>query len=535
MTQFSDLALSAPILKALADENYTSPTPIQAQAIPLVLGGRDLLGIAQTGTGKTAAFGLPLLELLSKRHVRLTPRSTRALILVPTRELAQQVADNLSVYGKNLRLRTSVVVGGVSIGGQIRRLSGGTDILVATPGRLLDLIDQKAVTISAIETLVLDEADQMLDLGFIHDLRRITRLVPKERQTLFFSATMPKQIAELAADYLNDPLQVSVTPVATTAEKVEQRVIFLDKGAKTARLRDLLGNNDVERAIVFTRTKHGADRVVRDLGRSGLEAAAIHGNKSQSQRQRALGAFRDGGLRVLVATDIAARGIDVDGISHVVNYELPNVPETYVHRIGRTARAGATGIAISLCMPEERPFLRDIERLTKRPLDLMPGEDPETDPRGKPGSERGGAQKQARGGNRNRPRNSERRDGDAPRQARGEGGQRRDRNQDRNQARDQDREFEPRRERSAAPQRDRDNGARRERDGEQVRGEGAPKRFGKSNGRGGKAGGHNGNAQNAAGRVRKPHRKGSGPNTHQGHGEGRGEARSEGGPVRFGA
>ncbi|WP_321339457.1 DEAD/DEAH box helicase [Breoghania sp.] len=538
MTQFSDLELSAPILNALADENYTAPTPIQAQAIPLVLGGQDLLGIAQTGTGKTAAFGLPLLETLSKRHVRLTPRSTRALILVPTRELAQQVADNLSVYGKNLRLRTTVVVGGVSIGGQIRRLSGGTDILVATPGRLLDLIDQKAVTIGNIETLVLDEADQMLDLGFIHDLRRITKLVPKDRQTLFFSATMPKQIAELAADYLSNPVEVSVTPVATTAEKVDQRVIFLDKAAKTARLRDLLGERDVERAIVFTRTKHGADRVVRDLGRSGLEAAAIHGNKSQSQRQRALGAFRDGGLRILVATDIAARGIDVDGISHVVNYELPNVPETYVHRIGRTARAGATGVAISLCMPEERPYLRDIERLTKRPLDLMPGEDPETDPRGRAGNERNGPRKPGRGGNRNRNRNFERRDGDAPREARGEGGQRRERNQDRNRDRNQDREFEPRREHSAAPHRERDNGPRRERDGEQGRGEGAAKRFGKSDGRGGKGhghGGHSGNAQNAAGRVRKPHRKGNGPNTHQGHGEGRGETRNEGGPVRFGA
>lgn len=505
LTTFTDLALGAPLLKALADENYTAPTPIQAQAIPYVLDGKDLLGIAQTGTGKTAAFALPLLQKLSMDKARLMPRSTRCLILVPTRELAQQVADSITTYGKYLRVRTSVVVGGVSIRGQIRRLSTGTDVLVATPGRLLDLIDQKAVTISDLHTLILDEADQMLDLGFIHDLRRITKLVPAKRQTLFFSATMPKQIAELASAYLTDPVQVSVAPVATTAEKVDQRVIFLDKSDKVSRLRDLLAGKDVERAIVFARTKHGADKVVRDLERSGLDAAAIHGNKSQGQRQRALGDFKNGSLRVLVATDIAARGIDVDGISHVVNYDLPNVPETYVHRIGRTARAGAAGIAISLCIPEERPYLRDIERLTKRALDLMPGEDAASDPRGEPGFGReGGTNKKGRSGpgrssaGRGRPNgNGESRGAAArgPRPERGESAERGER---------------------------REGGERRVAEGEARK-----PRFGRN----GEKSGAKSWAGKGDGASRKPHRKGQGANTNASRSNG---GRSNDGPVQFG-
>lgn len=506
LTTFTDLALGAPLLKALADENYSAPTPIQAQAIPHVLEGKDLLGIAQTGTGKTAAFALPLLQKLSADKARLAPRATRALILVPTRELAQQVADSITTYAKYLRVRTTVVVGGVSIRGQIRRMATGTDVLVATPGRLLDLIDQKAVTISDIHTLILDEADQMLDLGFIHDLRRITKLVPAKRQTLFFSATMPKQIAELASAYLTDPVEVSVAPVATTAEKVDQRVIFLDKAAKTARLRDLLAERDVERAIVFTRTKHGADRVVRDLERSGLEAAAIHGNKSQGQRQRALGDFKNGSLRILVATDIAARGIDVDGISHVVNFDLPNVPETYVHRIGRTARAGAAGIAISLCIPEERPYLRDIERLTKRALDLMPGEDAASDPRGEPGFGReGGTNKKGRSG-RGRARGGEARsfEGRGPRPERSERPDRGER-------------------REGGERRTRPEGeAGKPRFGRNGEKSGAQSWAGKGEGRG------QGEGPNRA-RGGKPHRKGNGAHTNASRPRGSSE-----GPVQFG-
>lgn len=400
MTKFSDLGLGAPILKALADENYETPTPIQTQAIPLLLEGRDLLGIAQTGTGKTAAFGLPLIQMLGEDTRPLQPKTTRALILSPTRELAQQIHDSLKTYSRHVRLRSAVVVGGVSIRSQIRALERGTDILVATPGRLLDLINNRAVRLDELTHFVLDEADQMLDLGFINDLRRLVKMLPPKRQTLFFSATMPKSIADLASAFLTNPEKVAIAPVATTAEKIDQRVIFTDKPRKMEQLRDLLKGEGMERAIVFTRTKHGADKVVRDLGKKGIEAAAIHGNKSQGQRQRALGSFKNGNMRVLVATDIAARGIDVDGISHVVNYDLPNVPETYVHRIGRTARAGAEGIAVSLCDPEEYAYLQDIERLTKRALDLMPGADPAADPRLTFGSRKLVAPKRNGGGNR---------------------------------------------------------------------------------------------------------------------------------------
>ena len=327
--------------------------------------GRDLCGIAQTGTGKTAAFALPILQRLSSAPARRTAGACRALVLSPTRELASQIAESFRAYGRELPLSTAVVFGGVPIGAQQRQLASGVDILVATPGRLLDLIDRKSLTLSNVQILVLDEADRMLDLGFIHALRRIVKLLPRQRQTLLFSATMPKAIASLAEEYLNNPIKVAVTPAATTVELVDQGVLFVSSDRKREALAALLGDPAFERVLVFTRTKHGADRVVRHLSAAGIEATAIHGNKSQPQRERALAGFRAGGSRVLVATDIAARGIDVEGVSHVINFELPNVPEDYVHRIGRTARAGAAGVAISLCSDEERGYLRDIEKLTQ--------------------------------------------------------------------------------------------------------------------------------------------------------------------------
>jgi ATP-dependent RNA helicase RhlE len=365
LPSFFDFGLATPILEAVAAEGYTVPTPIQSQAIPQVLRGRDLCGIAQTGTGKTAAFALPILQRLSGAPARRTAGSCRALVLSPTRELAIQIAESFRAYGRALPLSTAVVFGGVPIGAQQRRLASGVDILVATPGRLLDLIDRKSLTLSRVQILVLDEADRMLDLGFIHALKRIVKLLPRQRQTLLFSATMPRTIASLAEEYLDDPIQVAVTPAATTVELVDQGVLFVSSDRKRDALATLLSDPAFERVLVFTRTKHGADRVVRHLSAAGIEASAIHGNKSQPQRERALSGFRAGGSRVLVATDIAARGIDVDGISHVINFELPNVPEDYVHRIGRTARAGAAGVAISLCSDEERGYLRDIEKLTR--------------------------------------------------------------------------------------------------------------------------------------------------------------------------
>ncbi|GJD56960.1 DEAD/DEAH box helicase [Methylobacterium dankookense] len=366
MTQFTDFGLAQPVLRALAEAGYTAPTPIQAQAIPPAMQGRDLCGIAQTGTGKTAAFALPILHRLSLSDRRAPRRGCRVLVLSPTRELANQIAESFSDYGRHLPYTNTVVFGGVTIGRQERALAPGVDILVATPGRLIDLVDRRALTLEGVEILVLDEADQMLDLGFIHALKRIVRMLPQKRQSLFFSATMPKNIAGLAEQYLTDPVQVAVTPVATTAERVEQQVIFAHTGAKQALLAHILRDPAIDRVLVFTRTKHGADRVVRGLDKAGIAGAAIHGNKSQPQRERALAAFRDGSCRVLVATDIAARGIDVEGVSHVVNFDLPNVPESYVHRIGRTARAGADGLAISFCNDEEKAYLRDIERLTRQ-------------------------------------------------------------------------------------------------------------------------------------------------------------------------
>ncbi len=372
MSQFNQFGLAEPILKALAAEGYTQPTPIQSQAIPFVLEGRDLCGIAQTGTGKTAAFALPILHRLAQNAKAPQRKGCRVLVLSPTRELASQIADTFRTYGRHLKLRTAVVFGGVAIGKQERELSFGVDVLVATPGRLLDLVDRKSLSLRDVEILVLDEADQMLDLGFIHSLKRIVTLLPKQRQTLFFSATMPRTIADLADTFLRDPAKVAVTPVATTAERVDQSVMFVQTSRKPALLATLLRDPAIDRVLVFTRTKHGADKVVRSLDKDGITAAAIHGNKSQPQRERALAAFRDGSCRVLVATDIAARGIDVEGVSHVVNYDLPNVPESYVHRIGRTARAGATGVAVAFCNDEERAYLRDIEKLTRLKVPVAP-------------------------------------------------------------------------------------------------------------------------------------------------------------------
>ncbi|ROP83330.1 ATP-dependent RNA helicase RhlE [Stella humosa] len=363
MTQFSDLGLAAPIMKALAEEGYVTPTPIQAQAIPYVLAGRDLLGIAQTGTGKTAAFALPILQRLAADRRQPVRKSCRALILSPTRELAIQIAESFKTYGRHLGLRVTLAFGGVPLGAQIRALSGGVDVVVATPGRLIDHLDTGAIRLDQVEMIVLDEADHMLDMGFIHAVKRIVRSLPHQRQTLFFSATMPREIGQLAGDMLRDPARVEVAPVATTAERVEQRMIFAEQGQKPALLVGLIKEVQPRLMLVFTRTKHGADRVVRHLEQAGIDSAAIHGNKSQSQREKALAAFRAGKTRILVATDIAARGIDVDGVSHVINFDLPNVPESYVHRIGRTARAGADGIAIGFCSGEEKAYLKDIEKL----------------------------------------------------------------------------------------------------------------------------------------------------------------------------
>ncbi len=365
LTSFLALGLAEPIARALVDEQYSTPTPIQAQTIPQVLAARDVVGIAQTGTGKTAAFALPILNHLSKTQRRPEARSCRVLVLSPTRELSAQIVESFTTYGRYLRPRVALVIGGVPLGRQIRALAPGVDVLVATPGRLLDLMQQRAVHLDRVEVFVLDEADRMLDMGFIHDIRKIVTKLPSKRQTLFFSATMPREIADLASHMLRDPVRVAVTPAATTVERITQQVIHVDRAGKPALLAEVLRQESVERVLVFTRTKRGADKVVRALAKSGLAAEAIHGNKSQNQRERVLAAFRAGRIRTLVATDIAARGIDVDGISHVVNYDLPNIPESYVHRIGRTARAGADGMAISFCEAEERAFLRDIEKLIR--------------------------------------------------------------------------------------------------------------------------------------------------------------------------
>ena len=365
MNSFNDFGLAEPILRARTEEKYVTPTPIQAQTIPLLLAKRDVIGIAQTGTGKTAAFALPILNHLAANRVRPQPKTCRVLVLSPTRELSGQILDSFRAYGRHLRIQSTLAIGGVSMGAQVRSLMNGVDVLVATPGRLLDLIQSNALRLSSVEVFVLDEADRMLDMGFIRDIRKIITKLPAQRQTLLFSATMPADIAELARQMLKDPAKVSVTPQATTVERIAQRIVHVDRGSKPKMLSDIILQEKVDRVLVFTRTKHGADKVVRGLNKDGIAAEAIHGNKSQNQRERVLKDFRDGRIRTLVATDIAARGIDVEGISHVINFDLPNIPESYVHRIGRTARAGADGIAISLCSHDELPFLRDIEKLIR--------------------------------------------------------------------------------------------------------------------------------------------------------------------------
>lgn len=368
MTKFSELGLKEPLMQAVASEGYTTPTPIQAQAIPYLLDGRDLTGLAQTGTGKTAAFTLPMLHRLSESRLRRQNNSPRALVLAPTRELAGQIADSIGTYGHKLGMRYGVVFGGVPINPQIKMLNRGLDILVATPGRLLDLMNQGKCRLDRVEIFILDEADRMLDMGFIHDVKKIIAKVPKNRQTALFSATMPKSVVKLADELLRDPVGVEVAPTATTAERVDQRVLFVPKDKKRALLTLLLGDNAFRRVLIFSRTKHGANKITEHLERAGVDAAAIHGNKSQTARQRALDGFKNGCIRALVATDIAARGIDVDGVTHVINFDLPNEPESYVHRIGRTARAGASGKAISFCDVTEREFLRDIEKIIRQPV-----------------------------------------------------------------------------------------------------------------------------------------------------------------------
>ncbi len=368
---FADLDLSPALLDALERRGYESPTPIQAQAIPHLLRGRDLLGVAQTGTGKTAAFALPIIQGLVERHKRLQSRRPRVLVLTPTRELASQISASFDAYSKRLPVCSTVVFGGVGKMPQIRAMRRGVDVLVATPGRLLDLMQQREVDLSRIEVFVLDEADRMLDMGFVRDVRRVLEQLPDERQSLLFSATMPEDIVQLSKTLLRDPLRVEVTPPSTTVELIEQRVCFVEKPDKRPLLARILQDNTIERALVFTRTKHGADKVARYLHRGGIRAAALHGNKTQGARERALDMFRAGRLRVLVATDIAARGLDVPGITHVINYDLPNMPESYVHRIGRTARAGKDGIAISFCDSSERTYLKAIQREIRRTLEVM--------------------------------------------------------------------------------------------------------------------------------------------------------------------
>ncbi|RAI55392.1 DEAD/DEAH box helicase [Roseicella frigidaeris] len=433
MTDFTTLGLAAPLLRALEEAGYTTPTPIQAQAIPTVLEGRDLLGIAQTGTGKTAAFSLPILHRLNAKGGRPPRGGCRALVLSPTRELCAQIAENVRTYGGHLGLSVAVVFGGVPHGPQRRALAQGVDILVATPGRLQDHLDQGTARLDRVEVLVLDEADQMLDKGFLPAIRRLVRVLPAGgpggRQTLFFSATMPSEIGRLAGELLHDPARVEVAPVATTAERVAQRAIHLEQAGKRRILAELLRGEGVGRTLVFSRTKHGADRVVKQLDQDGLSANAIHGNKSQGQRERALAAFKDGSAPILVATDIAARGIDVDGVTHVVQYDLPEVPETYVHRIGRTARAGASGEAVALVSAEDLDKLWAVEKLIRQ---AIPAEDrredktrslakpgllqrPAAAPRGGQGHGQGHGQGRGRGPQGGGPRQGQH----APRQAGG--------------------------------------------------------------------------------------------------------------------
>jgi ATP-dependent RNA helicase RhlE len=370
---FSQLGLLPALERAVAGEGYVDPTPIQARAIPHVLAGRDLLGLAQTGTGKTAAFALPILQRLAEHAPAGRTRPIRCLVLTPTRELASQIQDSFTTYGKHLPLRSYVIFGGVGMEAQKQALRTGMDVLVATPGRLLDLAGQGLLDLKLLEVFVLDEADRMLDMGFIHDVRKVIRLLPRQRQTLFFSATMPKEAQELADQLLKHPETVAVVPSATTADRIDQEVYFVEKADKRALLVDVLRDAGMRRVLVFSRTKHGANRIAEHLVKAGIGAEAIHGNKSQNARERALAGFKAGRTRVLVATDIAARGIDIDDVTHVVNFDVPEVPETYVHRIGRTARAGAAGMALSFCESDERTDWRNIEKLTRQEIPIVEG------------------------------------------------------------------------------------------------------------------------------------------------------------------
>ncbi len=369
--QFTDLNLIQPLLRALQDEGYTQPTPIQAEAIPIVLKGIDLLGCAQTGTGKTAAFALPILQLLTENSSFDKKKKIRSLIVTPTRELAIQIEESFNAYGRYTSLNCTVIFGGVGQQPQVDALRRGVDILVATPGRLLDLINQGFISLKEVEFFVLDEADRMLDMGFIHDVKKLLVLLPKQRQSLFFSATMPPEIVKLANTILTNPQKVEVTPASSTVDAIKQAIFFVDKGNKNALLLDVLENKDITSVLVFTRTKHGADKIVKVLNRYEIHAEAIHGNKAQNARQRALSNFKEKTTRVLVATDIAARGIDIDELAYVINYDIPNIPETYVHRIGRTGRAGANGTAYSFCDAEEKAFLKDIEKLIAKKIPVI--------------------------------------------------------------------------------------------------------------------------------------------------------------------
>jgi ATP-dependent RNA helicase RhlE len=394
---FESMDLFAPLRRALAEQNYKEPTPIQAQTIPPAIAGQDILGCAQTGTGKTAAFALPILDYLGHEQPRAAANRPTALVLAPTRELAIQISESFRVYGKHMQFRQALVYGGVGQGEQVKAVRRGADVLIATPGRLLDLMDQGHVDLRDVEIFVLDEADRMLDMGFLPALRKIIADLPRERQSLFFSATLPQKICELAAQLLFDPVSVNVTPKSTSVERIEQKVRIVDRGNKLTSLRELLSRENVDRTIVFTRTKHGASALAKKLDRVGIRAAAIHGNKTQNARQQALGAFRRNQVTVLVATDVAARGIDIDGVTHVINYDMPVEPESYVHRIGRTGRAGADGIAISFCTADERDKLRAIEKLIGQQLRI---ENPEArfDSSQPSATKQGGARKSTRGG-----------------------------------------------------------------------------------------------------------------------------------------
>ena len=385
MKTFEELEIVAPLLRALNEEKYETPTPIQAQTIPHAIAGRDILGCAQTGTGKTAAFALPILNRLAKRNRKAVPRRPRSLILAPTRELAVQIGESIATYGRHLHLRHTLIYGGVSQVKQVRALNRGTHIAIATPGRLIDLMNQGHVQLDGLELFVLDEADRMMDMGFLPDVKRIIKQLPQQRQSLFFSATMPPKVVELSQQLLHDAVNIDVTPKTTSVKSIEQRVLFVERGGKQSQLQKLLGSAGVERTLVFTRTKHGADVVARKLERGGISAIAIHGNKSQNARQKALDAFRNNRVRVLVATDVASRGIDVDGVTHVVNFDMPVEPESYVHRIGRTGRAGAAGVALSFCTSNEYSELRSIETLIGEELPVDPDSGQPTKHRGTSG------------------------------------------------------------------------------------------------------------------------------------------------------